>query len=59
MAERKPEGSSFYMTCLSMSLAYCFTTDASTQPHPKVGNTQQQTKLGKVQEAGLVQGSWV
>lgn len=54
MAERKPEGSDFYMTRLSMALAYCITSGASTQPHPKVGNTQQETELGKVQEAGLV-----
>lgn len=59
MARRKPEGSSFYMSHLSMALAYSFTPDASMQPHPQLGNTQQQTELGKVQEAGLVQGSRV
>ncbi|KAF3814137.1 hypothetical protein GH733_018169 [Mirounga leonina] len=47
MAERKPEGSGFYMTRLSMALAYCIAPDASTQPHPQLGNTQQQTVLGK------------
>lgn len=59
MAERKPEGSGFHMTCLSMALAYSFRPDANIQPHPQLGNTQKQTELGKVQEAGLVQGSWV
>lgn len=55
MAERKPEGSSFYMTRLSMALAYCIAPDVNTQPHPpQLGNTQQQAELGKVQEAGLV-----
>ncbi|CAK7303069.1 hypothetical protein VULLAG_LOCUS10147 [Vulpes lagopus] len=54
MAERKPEGSVFYMTCLSMALAYCVSPDDSMLPHPQLGNTQQQTELGKVQEAGLV-----
>lgn len=54
MAERMQEGSSFYMTHLSMALAYCIAPDASMQPHPQLGNTQQQTELGKVPEAGLV-----
>ncbi|XP_059011674.1 fructose-bisphosphate aldolase A isoform X1 [Mustela lutreola] len=47
MAERLQEGSGFYMTRLSMALAYCIAPDASTQPHPQLGNTQQQTELGK------------
>lgn len=54
MAERKPEGSGFYMTRLSMALAYCIAPDVNMQPHPQLGNTQQQAELGKVQEAGLV-----
>lgn len=54
MARSKPEGSSFCMSHLSMALAYSFIPDASMQPHPQLGNTQQQTELGKVQEAGLV-----
>lgn len=59
MAKRKPEGSSFYTSHLSMALAYSFAPDASMQPHPQLGNTQQHRELGKVQEAGLVQGSRV
>lgn len=54
MARRQSEGPSFYMSHQSMALAYSFTPDASMQPHPQLGNTQQQTELGKVQEAGLV-----
>ena len=54
MAQRKPEGSDFHMTCLSMALAYSFRPDANIQPHPQLGNTQKQTELGKVQEAGLL-----
>ncbi|KAF4015721.1 hypothetical protein G4228_007310 [Cervus hanglu yarkandensis] len=47
MAQRKPEGSGFHMTCLSMALAYSFRPDANIQPHPQLGNTQKQTELGK------------
>lgn len=60
MATRRPEGFSFNMTRLSLALAFSFPPVATGQPHPQLGNTQQQTELGKVQEeAGLVQGSWV
>lgn len=51
MARHKPEGSSFYMTQLSMALAYSFNPDASVQPHPQLGSAQQQKGLGKVQQA--------
>lgn len=54
MANRKPEGSSFYTSHLSMALAYSFGPDVSMQPHLQLGNTQQHRELGKVQEAGLV-----
>lgn len=54
MAKRKPEGSNFYTSHLSMALAYSFGPDVSMQPHPQLGNTQQHRELGKVQEAGLV-----
>lgn len=54
MARLKPEGSSVCMSHLSVALAYSFTSDSIMQPHSQLGNTQQQTALGKVQEAGLV-----
>ncbi|XP_058142085.1 fructose-bisphosphate aldolase A isoform X1 [Dasypus novemcinctus] len=47
MARNKPEGSSFYMTRLSLAVACSFNPDANAQPHPQLGNTQQQTELGK------------
>lgn len=54
MATRKPDGSSFNMTRLSLALAFSIPPVASEQPHSELGNTQQQTELGKVQEeAGL------
>lgn len=54
MAKRKPDGSSFNMTRLSLALAFSFPPGASGQPHPQpqLGNTQQQTELGQVQAAG-------
>uniref|UniRef100_A0A2K6BXV9 Fructose-bisphosphate aldolase n=1 Tax=Macaca nemestrina TaxID=9545 RepID=A0A2K6BXV9_MACNE len=47
MARRKPEGSSFNMTHLSMAMAFSFPPVASAQLHPQLGNTQHQTELGK------------
>ncbi|XP_017376990.1 fructose-bisphosphate aldolase A-like [Cebus imitator] len=47
MARRKPEGSSFNMTHLSMAMAFSFPPVASGQLHPQLGNTQHQTELGK------------
>lgn len=49
MARRKPEGSSFNMTHLSVAMAFSFPPVASAQLHPQLGNTQHQTELGKVQ----------
>lgn len=54
MAKRKPDGSSFNMTRLSLALAFSFPPGASAQTQPQLGTTQQQTELGKVQGAGLV-----
>ncbi|XP_031244155.1 fructose-bisphosphate aldolase A isoform X1 [Mastomys coucha] len=47
MATRRPDGSSFNMTRLSLALAFSFPPVASEQPHSELGNTQQQTELGK------------
>uniref|UniRef100_A0A8C6AE55 Fructose-bisphosphate aldolase n=1 Tax=Marmota marmota marmota TaxID=9994 RepID=A0A8C6AE55_MARMA len=47
MARRKPEGSGFNMTRLSLAMAFSFPPVASGQPHSQLGNTQQQTELGK------------
>lgn len=55
MATRRQDGSTFNMTRLSLALAFSFPPVANEQLHPQLGNTQQQTELGKVQEeAGLV-----
>lgn len=55
MATRRPDGSSFNMTRVSLAMAFSFPPLVSEQPNSQLGNTQQQTELGKVQEeAGLV-----
>lgn len=55
MATRRPDGSGFNMTRLSLAMAFSFPPVACEQPYSQLGNTQHQTELGKVQEeAGLV-----
>ena len=47
MATRRPDGSSFNMTRLSLALAFSFPPAANEQPHSGLENTQQQIDLGK------------
>jgi hypothetical protein len=55
MTTRRPEGSGFNVTHLSLALAFSFPPVVSGRSHAQMGNTQPQTELGKVQEeAGLV-----
>lgn len=51
MAKRKPGGSNFYTSHLSMALAYSYGPEVSIQPHSQLGGPQQHRELGKVQEA--------
>lgn len=51
MAKRKPGGSNFYTSHLSMALAYSYGPEVSIQPHSQLGGPQPHRELGKVQEA--------
>lgn len=53
MAERKPGGSGFHVTCLSMALAYSLYSRCQYTAPPSAGQYPA-TELGKVQEAGRV-----